>query len=193
MEVAKAGPEASGPAPEQPVTENMTQNVQTAEPTPMEVAKAGPEASGPASEQPVTENMTQYVQTAEPLTAEVAQAGPEVSVPAPEQPVTEIKTQDVKTAAAISGEQAARAMGLGKPRSGKIVIQPGNNLWKLSRVIYGRGLNFTVIYQANKDQIRDPDWIYPGQIFAIPNASPPEKIDPKRKDPLTSAEGGVVQ
>ncbi|MFZ5671587.1 MAG: LysM peptidoglycan-binding domain-containing protein, partial [Pseudomonadota bacterium] len=80
-----------------------------------------------------------------------------------------------------------------KPRSGKVVIQPGNNLWKLSRVIYGRGINFTVIYDANKEQIRDPDLIYPGQIFAIPNANPPEQIDPKRRDPLTSAEGGTGQ
>ena len=59
-----------------------------------------------------------------------------------------------------------------KPRSGKVVIQPGNNLWKLSRVIYGRGKSYTVIYKANKDQIRNPNRIYPGQIFAIPNAKP---------------------
>jgi nucleoid-associated protein YgaU len=63
----------------------------------------------------------------------------------------------------------------------------------LSRVIYGRGKQYTVIYQANKDQIRNPRRIYPGQIFAIPNANPPESIDPKRKEPLTSAEGGVAQ
>ena len=48
-------------------------------------------------------------------------------------------------------------------------------------MIYGRGVHYTVIYEANKDQIRDPDLIYPGQIFAIPNAVPPEAIDPKRK------------
>ena len=78
----------------------------------------------------------------------------------------------------------------GKPRSGRVVIQPRNNLWKLSRVIYGRGKNYTVIYKANKDQIRNPNRIYPGQIFTIPNASPPESIDPKRKEPLTAAEGG---
>lgn len=77
------------------------------------------------------------------------------------------------------------------PPNGKIVIQPGNNLWKLSRVIYGRGVHYTVIYQANKDQIRNPDRIYPGQVFTTPNAKPPEQIDPKRKQPLTPEEGGV--
>lgn len=53
-------------------------------------------------------------------------------------------------------------------KQGKVVIQPGNNLWNIARDIYGSGLNYTVIYEANKGQIRDPDLIYPGQIFATP-------------------------
>ena len=51
----------------------------------------------------------------------------------------------------------------------RIVIQPGNNLWKLSRQIYGRGIEYTVIYEANKDQIRNPNLIYPGQVFSMPS------------------------
>ena len=39
----------------------------------------------------------------------------------------------------------------------QVVIQPGNNLWKLSRQIYGKGIMYTVIYEANKDQIRRPE------------------------------------
>ena len=53
----------------------------------------------------------------------------------------------------------------------QIIIQPGNNLWKLSRQIYGKGMMYTVIYEANKDQIRKPDLIYPGQIFLTPEAA----------------------
>lgn len=52
----------------------------------------------------------------------------------------------------------------------RIVIQPGNNLWRLSRKIYGKGIKYTVIYEANKDQIRNPRLIYPGQIFLTPRA-----------------------
>ncbi len=52
----------------------------------------------------------------------------------------------------------------------RVVIQPGNSLWKLSRVIYGKGTRYTVIYEANKDQIKNPNKIYPGQIFAAPKA-----------------------
>jgi nucleoid-associated protein YgaU len=29
-------------------------------------------------------------------------------------------------------------------------------------------LRYTVIYEANRTQIRNPDLIYPGQVFAIP-------------------------
>jgi nucleoid-associated protein YgaU len=50
----------------------------------------------------------------------------------------------------------------------RIVIQPGNSLWKVSRVVYGKGIKYTLIYEANRDQIRDPNKIYPGQIFAAP-------------------------
>jgi nucleoid-associated protein YgaU len=52
---------------------------------------------------------------------------------------------------------------------GQVVIQPGNNLWNIARQIYGTGHRFTTIYQANRDQIRDPDLIYPGQVFTTPS------------------------
>ena len=50
----------------------------------------------------------------------------------------------------------------------EIIVQPGNNLWTIARNRYGRGIEYTVIFDANKDQIRDPDLIYPGQVFALP-------------------------
>ena len=53
--------------------------------------------------------------------------------------------------------------------NGKVVIQPGNNLWNIAKQIYGSGYRYTVIYSANKDQIRDPNLIYPGQILNAPD------------------------
>lgn len=50
----------------------------------------------------------------------------------------------------------------------KLVIQPGNNLWKLSRQVYGKGRMFTIIYEANRDQLRNPNKIFPGQILTAP-------------------------
>jgi nucleoid-associated protein YgaU len=50
----------------------------------------------------------------------------------------------------------------------KLVIQPGNNLWKLSREVYGKGRMFTIIYEANRDQLKNPNKIFPGQILTAP-------------------------
>jgi len=55
--------------------------------------------------------------------------------------------------------------------AGSVVVQPGNSLWRIARRSYGAGVRYTVIYEANKDQIRDPDLIYPGQVFAVPSKS----------------------
>lgn len=49
-----------------------------------------------------------------------------------------------------------------------VVVQPGNSLWRIARRTLGDGLLYTTIYQANREHIRDPDMIYPGQIFAVP-------------------------
>lgn len=56
-------------------------------------------------------------------------------------------------------------------------------------MIYGQGLSYTTIYQANKEQIRDPDLIYPGQIFETPGANPPEEIAPQNRTPMPGAQG----
>ena len=55
-----------------------------------------------------------------------------------------------------------------KPKIGFVNVKLGNSLWRIARRAYGRGMRYTVIYKANRDQIRDPDLIYPGQIFFIP-------------------------
>jgi nucleoid-associated protein YgaU len=59
-------------------------------------------------------------------------------------------------------------------RDGKVIVQPGNSLWRISRRAYGRGAQYTIIYEANRDQIRDPDLIYPGQIFEVPGSGEDE-------------------
>ncbi|MEK9753574.1 MAG: LysM peptidoglycan-binding domain-containing protein, partial [Rhodospirillaceae bacterium] len=52
-----------------------------------------------------------------------------------------------------------------------VIVQPGNSLWRLAKRTYGSGFSYTVIYEANKDQIKNPDLIYPGQVFAIPTTN----------------------
>ncbi|MGI4944077.1 MAG: LysM peptidoglycan-binding domain-containing protein, partial [Janthinobacterium lividum] len=59
----------------------------------------------------------------------------------------------------------------GSVAKGRVVVQPGENLWRLARNAYGAGTQYTVIYRANRDQIRDPAVIYPGQAFDIPEGA----------------------
>lgn len=55
---------------------------------------------------------------------------------------------------------------------GRLVVQPGANLWRLARRLYGQGTRYTVLYQANRELIRDPNLIYPGQLFSLPEDLP---------------------
>jgi len=101
----------------------------------------------------------------------------------------ELQTPPAATAEAGAEVAAAATAAPRLPREGRVVIQPGNNLWRISRVLYGTGTKYTVIYEANKEQIRDPDMIFPGQVFMTPDVVPPgETVDPSRRKPLTLEE-----
>jgi nucleoid-associated protein YgaU len=62
------------------------------------------------------------------------------------------------------------ALTMGQVSPGQVVVQPGQNLWRLARRAYGTGIRYTVIYTANREQIRDVKLIYPGQVFTVPPA-----------------------
>jgi nucleoid-associated protein YgaU len=74
------------------------------------------------------------------------------------------------------GKVVARAeisftSGGGGPTSGTVTVATGNSLWRIARRAYGSGFDYIVIYRANRDQIRNPDLIYPGQVFKLPTKS----------------------
>lgn len=52
-----------------------------------------------------------------------------------------------------------------------ITVQPGFTLWGIASQQFGDGVMYVQVFAANKDKIRDPDLIYPGQIFVIPKAT----------------------
>jgi hypothetical protein len=57
----------------------------------------------------------------------------------------------------------------GTLQEGNLVVQPGQNLWLLARRSYGAGMRYTVIYEANRGLIQNPNLIYPGQVLALPS------------------------
>lgn len=51
-----------------------------------------------------------------------------------------------------------------------VTVQPGFTLWRIATENLGDGIRYVQVFEANRDQIRDPDLIYPGQVFTIPGA-----------------------
>ncbi len=55
------------------------------------------------------------------------------------------------------------------PSAGTYLVQKGDSLWKIAKRVYGDGAKYTLIYEANRDQIKDPNAIFVGQRLTIPS------------------------
>ncbi len=112
---------------------------------PVVVADAAPDAGATASSE-----------TAKSSDASQSAATSETSTPAAEAQVPQLVASQVG------------APEYGRFATGKAIIRAGDNLWTIARRVYGSGMKYSQIYGANRDQIRDPDLIYPGQVFDLP-------------------------
>ncbi len=118
----------------------------------------GEDSSGATGSQAVPPEPT----TPEPATAPDAVAEAETPEPTVAEPAV---ADDVPTmvAVAVGDPEMARFA------SGKAIIRRGDNLWTIARRVYGAGIKYTTIYEANTGQIRNPNRIYPGQVFELPD------------------------
>ncbi|WP_372836520.1 LysM peptidoglycan-binding domain-containing protein, partial [Puniceibacterium confluentis] len=92
-------------------------------------------------------------------TLRVDQLGPRGSVTSRvESPFLRETSDALAAASARAGDAAVQA----------VTVQPGNTLWAIARDRYGEGIAYVRVFEANKEAIRDPDLIYPGQVFTIP-------------------------
>jgi 3D (Asp-Asp-Asp) domain-containing protein len=48
-------------------------------------------------------------------------------------------------------------------------VKKNESLWTISKKHYGTGSKWSVVYNANRDKIKDPDHIRPGQVLKIPD------------------------
>jgi len=83
-------------------------------------------------------------------------------------------------AAALAGARAGARI---------VTVQPGATLWAIARDRYGDGARFVQVYDANRDAIGDPDLIYPGQVFRLPDAGRAAPGMPVPRAPQDAANG----
>jgi nucleoid-associated protein YgaU len=104
--------------------------------------------------------------------AETPQAVPPAAEPAPTDPAPTQPAPDAAVAApaatATPQAPAVEAVPVVKPAPVTVTVQPGFTLWGIAKENFGEGVLYVQVFEANRDKIRDPDLIYPGQVFSIP-------------------------
>lgn len=130
---------------------------------PAAVAPAAPASAEPASA--ATESAAIAPATPAPAPAPAA-AVTEVQAPvaAAEQPAV---AEAAPVAAAAPAAPTAETPVTTTP-SVTITVQPGFTLWGIAKQEFGDGVMYVQVFNANKDRIKNPDLIYPGQVFTIP-------------------------
>jgi len=179
---AAAADQASAPATAAAAAEQPAARPEpAAQPEPAAPATAGGQAA-PAAE-PAAEAAAVTTEpapaTTEPAPA-VSEAAPAAEPAKPEQPATlaaaeapaEAKIDLPKLGTDIAGTPPEVTAPKLQPAQGAVIIRRGDSLWRISRRVYGRGVRYSTIYLANQDQIADPDRIWPGQIFSVPEKTP---------------------
>lgn len=79
-----------------------------------------------------------------------------------------VETPFKREAPEVLAEAAPQVANNGIPAVKAVIVQPGNTLWGIAKESYGDGVLYVKVFEANKDSIRNPDLIYPGQVFTVP-------------------------
>jgi nucleoid-associated protein YgaU len=83
-------------------------------------------------------------------------------------PKTVAANRSVLDRAVASSQDGGSTSAVVVPKVATAVVSRGDSLWRISQVTYGAGTRYAIVYKANRNQIRNPNRIYPGQIFVLP-------------------------
>jgi nucleoid-associated protein YgaU len=152
----------SEPAPEsvpEPVAEPEPAVPAVEEPAPL--SDPAPEAASDLAPESVTEPVQETVVAPPEPTTEIAIAPAATAPPETEPQMAELPAPDplADTAPPVI------------PPPVTVTAQPGFTLWGIAQERYGNGVLYVQVLDANRDKIKDPDLIYPGQVFSVPEAS----------------------
>jgi nucleoid-associated protein YgaU len=70
----------------------------------------------------------------------------------------------------VSGSSSTAPAPAGAAVTRTYTVVSGDSLSKIAKKIYGDGRRWKEIFEANKDKIKNPDLIHPGQVLNIPGA-----------------------
>ncbi len=83
----------------------------------------------------------------------------------------EAKEAEVKTEKSVCPDDAAQKEVKAEPEiPTSYIVRKNDNLWNIAKAIYGKGEKWTVIFEANKEKIKDPNKLKPGLELLIPPA-----------------------
>lgn len=74
----------------------------------------------------------------------------------------------IKTHDGWDGEVAANIQVADESVYGKYTVKKGDTLGKVADRLLGKASRYTEIFEANRDQLDNPDLIHPGQVLSIP-------------------------
>ncbi len=160
-----AVPAATEPAAEAPAAEVQAMPAPVAEAPAVEppAAEAPAVAEAPAAPGNLLAEAPPEVAPAVEAPAAEPPAGEAALPPAPEVAVAAAEAPQAETPAAEAAPEPAVA-----PKPVTVTVQPGFTLWGIAEQRFGDGVLYVQVFEANKDKIRDPDLIYPGQVFTLP-------------------------
>ncbi len=111
-------------------------------------------------------NVPDRMTTASISPSSVSTAAPQSA--APQNASTQAPQQLAASSSTASADKAAPAAEVVVPKVTTMTVVRGDSLWRLSRNSLGSGERYALIFKANKQQIRNPNLIYPGQILVVP-------------------------
>ena len=116
--------------------------------------------------------------TAKPTAAEAGSAT--AAAPAPSSDTSSASDSDTsaESTAGSGSESIASSGSTGPAPISRYIVQSGDHLWGISgkAQVYGDSYQWPLLYKRNRDNIYDPDLIYPGQVLHIDREASEQQI-----------------
>ena len=114
--------------------------------------------------------------TAKPTEAEAGVAT--AATPAPSTDTSADSDTSAESTDDSASDSSASSGGTGPAPISRYIVQSGDHLWGISgqAQVYGDSYQWPLLYKRNRDDIYDPDLIYPGQVLHIDREASEQQI-----------------